>query len=261
MTPRLLEFDKVTKIYPTREGTICALQDVSFTIAEGGFTSIVGPSGCGKSTALMLVAGLIKKSSGRILISGQEVTKPQTDLGVVFQTDVLLEWRDVLDNVLLAAEAPHRDRRKLESTAHELLASVGLEGFENNYPYELSGGMRQRVALCRGLLINPSLILMDEPFGSLDAITRDQLSIDLQRLWKTYRSTVLFITHDISEAVFLSDQVIVMTPRPGRIDKVIDIDLPRPRTLAMRESREFAAFAGAIRASFLERGILREETD
>jgi NitT/TauT family transport system ATP-binding protein len=235
-----------------------ALDHVSIDERRGEFLSILGPSGCGKSTLLMIAAGLVAPSSGTVSVEGKEVRAPRTDIGIVFQNPVLLEWRTALGNVMLQAEARRMDRKAAEERAGELLASVGLAGFEGKYPHELSGGMRQRVSICRALIHAPEYLLMDEPFGALDQLTRDQLVIDLQALWNARRMSVLFITHSIAEAVFLSDRVIVMTPRPGRIDRIIDIGLPRPRMLAMRETPQFAAYTREILDLFLARGVLRE---
>ncbi len=235
-----------------------ALDQVSLSERRGQFVSIVGPNGCGKSTLLMIAAGLMSPSSGLVAIDGSAVTRPRTDIGIVFQSPVLLEWRTALGNVMLQAEAKKLERGPAERRARALLAAVGLAGFEDKYPHELSGGMRQRVSLCRALIHDPPQLLMDEPFGALDALTRDQLVLDLQRICNERRMTVLFITHSVPEAVFLSDQVVVMTPRPGRIDRVIDIDLPRPRTLALRETPQFAHYGREILDLFLARGVLRE---
>jgi NitT/TauT family transport system ATP-binding protein len=253
-----LRVESLTKVYATRDGAVPALDQITFEERRGEFLSTLGPSGCGKSTLLMLAAGLLPASSGRIEVQGRPVTRPRTDVGIVFQSPVLLEWRTAFGNVMLQAEARRMQRGEAERRARELLASVGLGGFEDKYPHELSGGMRQRVSICRALIHNPEHLLMDEPFGALDALTRDQLVLDLQSLWNERRMTVLFITHSVAEAVFLSDRVIVMTPRPGRIDRVIDIDLPRPRTLAMRETPQFAAYSREILDLFLARGVLRE---
>lgn len=253
-----LEAVNASKVYPTREGPVRALHNLSVTARRAEFIAILGPSGCGKSTFLMIAAGLLPKSSGSVKVSGREVTAPLTDVGIVFQSDVLLEWRTALQNVMIQAEARRLNLSTYEKRARELLASVGLEDFANRLPHQLSGGMRQRVALCRALVHEPPLLLMDEPFGALDALTRDQMALDLQRLWNERRMTVLFITHSVSEAVFLSDRVVVMTPRPGRVDRLLEIDLPRPRTLAMRETPQFAEYTRQILDLFLARGVLRE---
>jgi NitT/TauT family transport system ATP-binding protein len=256
--PPYLEFRNLTKVYAGDDGPVRALDRISITQRQGEFLSILGPSGCGKSTLLMIAAGLLAGSNGVVAVRGQRVTAPRTDVGIVFQNPVLLEWRTAVGNIMLQAEARNLDRRTAERRARELLAAVGLTGFENKYPDELSGGMRQRVSICRALIHNPPQLLMDEPFGALDALTRDQLVLDLQRLWNDARMTVLFITHSVAEAVFLSDRVVVMTPRPGQIDRIIDIDLPRPRTLAMRESPEFNSYNRQILDLLLARGVLRE---
>jgi NitT/TauT family transport system ATP-binding protein len=248
----------LSKVYVTRDGPVRALDQVSVQARCGEFLSVVGPSGCGKSTLLMIAAGLLRPSSGSVSIDGRLVTRPRTDIGIVFQSPVLLEWRTALGNVMLQAEAKKLERAAAERRARELLGSVGLSGFEDKYPHELSGGMRQRVSLCRALVHSPNQLLMDEPFGALDALTRDQLVLDLQQIWIERRMTVLFITHSVPEAVFLSDRIMVMTPRPGTVDRVIDIELPRPRTLAMRETPEFAGYSREILDLFLARGVLRE---
>jgi NitT/TauT family transport system ATP-binding protein len=253
-----LRIQDLTKVYATRDGPVRALDQISFTERRGEFLSLLGPSGCGKSTLLMIGAGLLPASSGAVRVGDAAVERPRTDIGIVFQNPVLLEWRTALGNIMLQAEARRMDRKEAEQRARALLISVGLGGFEHKYPHELSGGMRQRVSICRALIHNPDHLLMDEPFGALDALTRDQLVLDLQALVSERRMSVMFITHSIAEAVFLSDRVIVMTPRPGRIDRIIDIELPRPRTLAMRETPEFAAYSRQILDLFLARGVLRE---
>jgi NitT/TauT family transport system ATP-binding protein len=253
-----LRIENLCKVYGTRDGEVRALNNISFTQRRGEFISHVGPSGCGKSTLLMIAAGLIPSSSGAVRVAGRTVDRPRTDIGIVFQNPVLLDWRSALGNVMLQAEARKMNRKEAEIRARKLLATVGLDGFEQRYPHELSGGMRQRVSICRALIHNPDHLLMDEPFGALDALTRDQLVLDLQALVSERRMTVLFITHSIAEAVFLSDRVIVMTPRPGCIDRIIDINLPRPRTLATRETPEFADYSRQILELFLARGVLRE---
>ncbi len=253
-----LNIDQITKVYNTPTGTVRALDEVSIKQRRGEFLSIVGPSGCGKSTLLMIAAGLSAPSTGAILAEGKQVTAPRTDIGIVFQSHVLLEWRTVLGNVMLQAEAHKIERKEAEHRAMALLRSVGLDGFEHKYPHELSGGMRQRVSICRALVHQPKHLLMDEPFGALDALTRDQMILDMQKLCKEHEISVLLITHSVAEAVFLSDRVIVMTPRPGKIDRIIDIDLPRPRRLVDRENPKFSRYSREILEMFLARGVLRE---
>jgi NitT/TauT family transport system ATP-binding protein len=254
---RILGVDKVFS--PRGRVALKAVDNVSFDIQAGEFVSIVGPSGCGKSTLMMMVSGLIPATNGEVVIETKRVSRPYANLGIVFQRDALLEWRTVLDNVLLQIDIRHLDRGEFTSRAEDLLARAGLAGFEKYHPWELSGGMRQRVAICRALVSNPSLLLMDEPFGALDAITREQMNLDLQRIWLQDRKTVLFITHSISEAVFLSDRVIVMSPRPGRIVADITIDLPRPRKLSMREASSFGRYVAQIRETFQSFGLLKED--
>ncbi len=248
----------VSKVYASKNGPVRALDGISATVHAGEFLSVVGPSGCGKSTLLMIAAGLIRPSSGSITVNGRAIDRPRTDIGIVFQGPVLLEWRSALSNVMLQAEAKKLERSAAQARARDLLGAVGLSGFEDKYPHELSGGMCQRVSLCRALIHDPPQLLMDEPFGALDALTRDQLNLDLQQICTERRMSVLFITHSVPEAVFLSDRVIVMTPRPGRVDRMIAVDLPRPRTLALRETPEFAAYTRQILNVFLARGVLRE---
>jgi len=254
-----IDLQGVAKTYSSPTGDIHALDKVSVSIARGQFVSLLGPSGCGKSTLLRIVAGLDQPSGGVVLIGGSRVTRPQTQLGIMFQSPVLLEWRDALGNVLLQAEARRMPKDAAEKAARELLASVGLAGFEHKRPHELSGGMQQRVALCRTLLHDPETILMDEPFGALDALTRDQMNVDLQFLWRRGEKTVLFVTHSIVEAVFLSDRVLVMSPAPGRISLDLPIDAPRPRRLAMREGTEFTKYVARIREVLFASGVLRED--
>jgi NitT/TauT family transport system ATP-binding protein len=258
---RSVELRDVAMTFQAQTGQVEALRSVNLSIRPGEFISIVGPSGCGKSTMLKIVAGLIAATSGSVMVGGQVVDRPQTDIGFVFQRPVLLEWRSVLNNVMLQIEARKLPREPYLARARDLLAKVGLAGFERAYPFELSGGMSQRVSVCRALVHNPSLLLMDEPFGALDALTRDQMMVDLQRLWMGSRKTVLFVTHSVPEAIFLSDRVIVMTPRPGEIRRVIDVGLPRPRRLSMRTSESFGAAVEEILAMFESMGILREDEE
>jgi NitT/TauT family transport system ATP-binding protein len=251
--------DRLSKTYPTEDGEVRALEDLTLTCEPGEFVSLLGPSGCGKSTALLMIAGLVPPTGGTVDIGGTRVTEPYTNLGFVFQDSVLLDWRRVLQNVLLQAELHGLDKRKHRARAQELLQRVGLDSFERRYPFELSGGMRQRVAICRALLLDPPLLFMDEPFGALDALTRDQLNLDLQELWIQTGKTVLFVTHSISEAVFLSNRVVVMSARPGRIEEVVEIDLPWPRPLSIRETDAFGEYTHKIREIFASLGILRDE--
>jgi NitT/TauT family transport system ATP-binding protein len=252
--------ERVRKVYETRGEPIMALEECTLGFAPGEFVSVVGPSGCGKSTLMLMIAGLLPATSGRISIGDTEVRGPYTDLGIVFQEPVLLDWRKVLGNVLLQVDLRRGlDRRDYRQRARELIDLVGLTGFEDRYPFELSGGMRQRVSICRALLHDPPLLLMDEPFGALDALTRDQLNLDLQSIWLQSQKTVMFVTHSITEAVFLSDRVVVFSNRPGRVVDVLDVDLPRPRHLSIRETPEFGRYAGEIRRVFSSLGILRDE--
>ena len=253
-----VRIEGVTKSFSSHDGQVKAVDGVSLTIEAGEFVSIVGPSGCGKSTLMMMVSGLIPPSAGQINLGKRNVTSPVTDVGIVFQRDALLEWRTVLENVLLQIDVRGLERAPYEPKARALLKQVGLAGFEQSRPWELSGGMRQRVSLCRALIHKPSMLLMDEPFGALDALTREQMNVDLQRIWMEDRKTVLFITHSIWEAIFLADRVLVMSPRPGRIAKEIIVDLPRPRRLAVRESVEFGRYASQVREQFQEFGLLVE---
>jgi NitT/TauT family transport system ATP-binding protein len=253
----LVEAIEVSKRYRTQDGTIAALDPVTLAIREREFTSIVGPSGCGKSTLMRIVAGLLPPSSGSVRIGGVTVDRPYVGAGIVFQDPTLYEWRRVLENVLLPVEIQRLDRAVFRRRALELLDLVGLTGFERKYPFELSGGMRQRVALCRALVHDPPLLLMDEPFAALDALSREQMNLELQDLCSRQRKTVLFITHSIPEAVFLSDCVVVMSARPGRIGATIPIALPRPRTLDVLGTPEFGRYTSEIRAILASWGVLR----
>ncbi|MBO0753525.1 MAG: ABC transporter ATP-binding protein [Bradyrhizobiaceae bacterium] len=242
--------------FERRGSKIEALRGVDLHIDAGRFCSILGPSGCGKSTLLMLVAGLYRPSTGRILIGGQPLTGAYGKAGMVFQSDVLLPWLSVLDNVLLPARVKRLPDAWARPRAYDLLARAGLCGFEANFPGELSGGMRQRASLCRALLQEPPLLLMDEPFGALDALTRERMQTDLARISAQDLKTVLFVTHDIEEAVLLSDEVIVMSTRPGRVVQRFSIPFTRPRAPALRRDPEFHRAVDEIRALFEEIGIL-----
>jgi NitT/TauT family transport system ATP-binding protein len=243
------------KIYPSKRGDVVALKDVNLIVEDGEFVSLLGPSGCGKSTLLKCVAGLEPLASGELLVRGEPVDGPPPGLGMVFQRDLLLDWRTILDNVLIMAEFQGLGRREQRPRAIALLERFGLGGFLDRHPWELSGGMRQRAAICRALLTEPQLLLMDEPFGALDAMTRDDLNVELTRIWQTSKRTVLFVTHSIAEAIFLSDRVVVMSPSPGRVRTVVTIDLPRPRALSVQGSAEFAAYVLHLRGLFAELGV------
>ncbi|RUT29261.1 ABC transporter ATP-binding protein [Arsenicitalea aurantiaca] len=249
----------VTKTFGTAEAPIVALERVDLDIKDGEFVAVVGPSGCGKSTLLRLISRLTPPSSGTISVFGDVSNKPPEGMSIVFQNHVLLAWRSILENVLFPADMTGANRRALKGKALELLENVGLKDFADNYPHELSGGMRQRASIARALLLEPRLLLMDEPFGALDALTREQMRVDLEALWLRNRMTILFITHSIDEAVLLADRVIVMTPRPGRIERVLEIDMPRPRGLAARRDPEFLAKSEEITEIFLSRGVLHRQ--
>jgi NitT/TauT family transport system ATP-binding protein len=229
----MITLTDVSKTFACRAGDVAALRHVDLTVDQGEFLAVVGRSGCGKSTLLRLIAGLLKPTAGRIRIDGTPVTGPRRDVALMFQRPALLPWRSVLDNVMLPAEIfgwPRRERRR---QAAELLDKVGLAGFEKRLPHELSGGMQQRVAICRALIQRPRLLLMDEPFSALDALTREELAVELQRIHMQLHTTVVFVTHAISEAVLLADRVVVLSSRPGQVRKVVDVDIPRPRSLGM----------------------------
>ncbi|OSC71327.1 ABC transporter ATP-binding protein [Streptomyces sp. BF-3] len=234
--------------FRSKKRDVTALSDVSLDVAPGEFVAIVGPSGCGKSTLLKLVAGLLTASSGDVLLGGERVTGPRHDIGYVFQRAALLEWRSALRNILLQAEIRRMEPAVARARAGELIRMTGLGGFEDAFPHELSGGMQQRVALCRALLHEPPVLLMDEPFGALDALTREQMNTELNRIWRTTGTTVLLVTHSISEAVYLADRVVVMSPRPGTVTEIIEVGLPAERDYSETLGRpEFRAAAAHIR--------------
>ncbi len=248
MSRGFITIDSLDMVYMSQDGHhVDALKSISLEIQENEFLTVVGPSGCGKSTLLKLVAGLIAPTRGRIILAGEQVEKPRPDVGLVFQQPVLLPWRNVLDNVLLPIEILGWPVRSYRRTALDLLSLVGLEGFETRSPRQLSGGMQQRVAIARALIYDPKVLLMDEPFGALDALTREELSLELMRIWEERKKTVIFVTHSIPEAVLLADRVVAMTPRPGRIAKIVEVKLPRPRTVEMEYSDQFKEYASALR--------------
>jgi len=226
---------------------VVVIEGMDLSIDAGEFLAVLGPSGCGKSTLLKLIGALIRPSRGTMLFDGVPLLRPTRDVGIVFQDAVLLEWRTVLDNVLLPTEILGLDKVKSRKRAMDLINLVGLGGFEKRFPRELSGGMQQRVSLCRALIHNPSVLLLDEPFAALDAMTREELGFELMRIWDTDKKTVIFVTHNITEAILLADRVVAMTPRPGRIARVVDIDLARPRTIDMEFTQKFKSYSGEIR--------------
>jgi len=243
--PPALRVASVRKLYDQLE----AIREVSVDVADGEFVSVLGPSGCGKSTLLMMVAGLIDATGGTITINGTPVEGPRREVGVVFQSPVLLPWRTVMQNVMFPVELLKLPRAEYAPRALELLRMAKIDDFAERLPRQLSGGMRQRVAICRALVHNPSILLMDEPFSALDAITRDEMAIELLRIWGANRKTVVFVTHSIREAVLLSDRVLVMGRRPATIVEEVRIDLPRPRHIAMTEDEAFNHIARHLRRS------------
>lgn len=235
----MLTVHGVAKTYRSKRGDVPAVRDIDLDVARGGITSVVGPSGCGKSTLLRMLAGLLPADGGEILLAGQRVTGPSPRIGMMFQHSALLQWRDVLRNVLLPIDVLKLSRTAYDARARELLAQVGLAGFEKRRPHELSGGMQQRVAICRALIHDPAVLLLDEPFGALDSITREQLNDLLLTICKTGNKTVVLVTHDIEESVYLADQVVVMSSRPGRIVEQVRVELPYPRDWRARSLPEF----------------------
>ncbi len=248
-----------TKLYPSPRGNVLALDGIDLEVGQGEFVSILGPSGCGKSTLIKCIAGIETGTGGEIRLGGALLDGPPHGLGVVFQRDILLDWRTILQNVMITAEFMRLDLAASEREALRLLELFGLAGFERHHPWELSGGMRQRAAICRALVSDPQLLLMDEPFGALDAMTRDELNIELQRIWLQFRKTVVFVTHSIQEAVFLSDRVVVMSRNPGRVIEDLTIDVPRPRPLAVRATPDFNRYVTQLQALFRRVGVFKGE--
>lgn len=246
--PPLIVLQEISRIFASGARSVSALDRVSFDIQGGEFVSIVGPSGCGKSTLLKIISGLLPATSGSISVNGRPVNSPLENVGMVFQSPVLLKWRPVMQNILLPVEFAKLDVARHLERARSLVNLVGLDGFEEMYPHQLSGGMQQRVSLCRALVTDPQLLLMDEPFGALDAMTRDELDMELLRIWEERKKTVIFVTHSIQEAVFLSDQVFVMSARPGKLLEKLSIAMPRPRSMEMMSSAEFGAYTLKIRS-------------
>jgi len=253
-----IDVENVSKTYTTRTELVEAIRTVSFEVRRGEFVAILGPSGCGKSTLMLIIAGLLNASDGRVTVAGKQVTAPLTDIGIVFQRPVLLDWRKALGNVLVQIELRRLKPKDYTERAQRLLTSAGLGGFENKYPFELSGGMQQRVSICRALVHDPPLLMLDEPFGALDALTREQMRIDVEHMMIEEQKTVVFVTHSIPEAVQLADRVIVMGPRPSTIERIVTIDLPRPRHRTVQESTHFLDYVKEITDIFMARGILHD---
>ena len=247
-TSAALEITDVSITFTSKRGRVSALEGVDLDVQAGEFITIAGPSGCGKSTLLKAVAGLTLPSSGRVRLNGEDVTGPRQDIGYVFQRAALLEWRSVRGNILLQAEMRGMDSKKAQARADELIEMTGLTGFEKALPHELSGGMQQRVSLCRALLHEPRVLLRDEPFGALDALTREKMSVELNRIWAQTGTTVLLVTHSVAEAVYLASRVVVMSPRPGRILEEHRVDLPAERGYAQTlETPEFTRISSRVR--------------
>jgi NitT/TauT family transport system ATP-binding protein len=246
----IIEIVGVSKTYRTRDGDVPSLRPVDFAVHDGEFVVAVGPSGCGKTTLLKMIAGLLPPSEGQIQIDGRPVTRPHGGVGIVFQTAMLLPWRNILRNVMMPVEVKNLPRNIYEPQAVALLKMVGLAGFEYKHPWQLSGGMQQRVAICRALVHDPKIVLMDEPFGALDALTRERMNVELQSIQRETRKTIFLITHSIPEAVFLADRVLVMTERPGAIAAIYDVPLSRPRSVDTMADPAFAELTKSIRRHF-----------
>lgn len=247
MSRPILVAEGIEKTYLSRDGEVRALKDISFQVFEGELISLVGPSGCGKTTLLRIMGGLLEPDKGIVRIDGQVLTQPRQEMGFVFQNPTLMPWRTVLENVILPLEVRGNNGDEHEGRALELVRLVGLAGFENSYPRELSGGMQQRVAIARALVYEPSILLMDEPFGSLDAITRSQMNLELLRIWQATGKTIVLVTHNIQEAIFLADRVLIMSARPGHIQAAVSVPLPRPRHPDMFYSEDFAGLSHHVR--------------
>lgn len=243
----IIQVKGLEKVYQAASGQLLAIENLSFDVQDGEFVTVVGPSGCGKTTLLKILGGILAPTGGEITLKGKPVRGPQRGIGMVFQNPVLLAWRTSLKNVLLPMEILGLEGGKYTKKARNLLKLVGLKGFENKYPRELSGGMQQRVSIARALIHDPALLLMDEPFGSLDAITRDLMNLELLRIWRETKKTVVFITHSIPEAVFLADRVIVLTARPSNVAGIFEVSISRPRDMKDRSSRAYSNLISSVR--------------
>ena len=250
MTEPRLSIEKLSVIYTSARGKLTAIKDLSLSVTNGQFVAVLGPSGCGKSTLLNIASGLLSPSGGLVSIQGKPVTGPRPDVGIVFQQPTLLPWKSVIENVLVPVQAMGMRVSEHMERARSLIKMVRLEGFENHYPNELSGGMQQRVGIARGFMHDPQLLLMDEPFAALDAMTREHMTDELQSMWMQSGKSVLFITHSIPEAVYLADRVVVLSERPGTVVDVIEVAIPRPRTLETLSSPEFTSICNRLRMFF-----------
>lgn len=248
--------DHATKYYKTKTGAVHALEDLSLEIGEGEFVCILGPSGCGKSTLLWAMSGLHDLTNGRIVLNGTPVTGPRPEIGMIFQEANLLPWRNLEQNIRFPFEIKRLDVKPYQDRINGLIAEVGLGGFEKKFPRELSGGMQQRASIVRCLSFDPSVILMDEPFGALDAFTRDEMNLLIQKIWMETGKTIIFVTHNVTEAIFLADRVVVLTPRPGRLAHIFPIDLPRPRTIEQTYSPEFIKIVLQVKQTITEGGYV-----
>jgi NitT/TauT family transport system ATP-binding protein len=253
--PVAMQVRHVTKYYKTSTGAVHALEDINLDIAQGEFTCILGPSGCGKTTLLWGLSGLHELTSGEVILNGTPVTGPRPEIGMIFQEANLLPWRDLMKNILFPFEIKKLDPKPYEDRIQGLIDEVGLSGFENKYPRELSGGMQQRASIVRCLSYDPELILMDEPFGALDAFTRDEMNLLIQKIWMETGKTIVFVTHNVTEAIFLADRVVVLSPRPGRLAHIFNIDLPRPRTIEQTFTPEFIKLVLEIKATILHGSV------
>jgi NitT/TauT family transport system ATP-binding protein len=251
----VIEIASVSKIYKTHDGEIPSVSAVDLSVNDGEFVVIVGPSGCGKTTLLKMISGLLLPSEGEVRVEGKAITRPHGNVGIVFQSAMLLPWRNVLKNVMMPVEVKKLPVSTYEARARALLKLTGLEGFENKHPWQLSGGMQQRVSICRALVHDPKIVLMDEPFGALDAMTREHMNVELMRIQRETKKTILLITHSIPEAVFLANRVVVMTPRPGKIAAIYNVPLPSIRTLDMMSSTAFMEMTQKLRHHFSDAGI------
>ncbi|MFH0178733.1 ABC transporter ATP-binding protein [Streptomyces cacaoi] len=245
----MIQVEKATQVFESRSGLVHALDDINLHIRENEFVTLIGRSGCGKSTLLRLLAGLLTPTEGRVQVAGELVTAPRSDVSVMFQRPALLPWRSVVSNVMLPVEIRGGDKKQYRDRAHELLDLVGLTGFAARYPHELSGGMQQRVSLCRSLITRPKVMLMDEPFSALDSLTRTEMSEELQRIQMELATTIVFVTHSIEEAIVLADRVVVLSPRPGQLREIVEIKIPRPRTLGQdAHAADVARFSSQLHA-------------